>query len=288
MNLTPPLREALRTRYTPNTEQTAQLIKVAQSARSVASRSDATVELFLRNIRLVARVIARFSARRLGHGIDDDDLLQEAYRAFERALQSYDPHRGALSTLIVKAISTHLRRYISNLGYEIRIPVAQHSRLRRITFARQSGHQVHTDRATVARISGLTEEQIRYVEHLPRVALSLDDQISPDDARTVDEAIRFDDATFDPIVLLDHDRLLQLLEAALDGTTVAIVRDIYGLNDRREPLTASEAAARHNTTRGAVKRAVASALTVLQTPYYLAEIRRLLHQEGDDGDDDLR
>ena len=46
-------------------------------------------------------------------GIDFDDLFQEAFIAYTKAMESYNPKKGKISTYVWFCISSHLKNYIN-------------------------------------------------------------------------------------------------------------------------------------------------------------------------------
>jgi len=63
----------------------------------------------MENINLIRKIAWSFSTTT---GVEFDDLFQEAALAYLKALDSYDPDKGYLSTYVWNRISTRLKEYL--------------------------------------------------------------------------------------------------------------------------------------------------------------------------------
>lgn len=86
-----------------------------------AGSKDAKDELILSNGRLILSRASFYKKKFLGAELCD--LFQMGVLGFMRALESYNPDKGALSTYAVKYIDSQIRRDCINSGYVIRKPV---------------------------------------------------------------------------------------------------------------------------------------------------------------------
>jgi RNA polymerase sigma factor (sigma-70 family) len=62
----------------------------------------------MENLNLLKKLAQSFS---FTTGLEFDDLFQEAYIAYNKALESYDPSKSKLSTHAWNCISAHLKNY---------------------------------------------------------------------------------------------------------------------------------------------------------------------------------
>jgi RNA polymerase sigma factor (sigma-70 family) len=63
----------------------------------------------MENTKLLKKIAQSFS---ITTGIEFDDLFQEAYLTYCKALESYDPSKSRLSTHAWNCISAHLKNYV--------------------------------------------------------------------------------------------------------------------------------------------------------------------------------
>ncbi len=63
----------------------------------------------MENINLIRKIAWSFHKTT---GLDWDDLFQEAALAYCRAMKTYDPKRGAISTYMWWSITSHLKNYL--------------------------------------------------------------------------------------------------------------------------------------------------------------------------------
>jgi len=63
----------------------------------------------MKNINLLRKIAWSFHQ---STGLDWDDLFQEAYIAYDKALRTYDPTRGKITTHVWYCVHSHLKNYL--------------------------------------------------------------------------------------------------------------------------------------------------------------------------------
>ncbi len=203
------------------------------------------------------------------------DLRQEGERAYWRAVELYDPDRGtAFSTLVWTTIYRSVRRWIEDHAYSIRVPGAQQRRLRQVLWHRdrlraETGREPST--AEIGAACGLTPEQVRHLSHIPRVAVSLDDEAS-EDGPDISETVAEDGEASSPLVYLSRSRVIELLHVALDGETAQILVEHYGLREGGA-VALGEMARSRGLDIADIRARIRAAIDTLAQPHYQAIAR---------------
>lgn len=244
----------------------------AAKAQAEGALRDALGELLGLDCRLIARVVNRATPEEFRRdGEIRKDLRQEGERAYWRAVELYDPERGtAFSTLVWTTIYRSVRRWIEDHAYSIRVPGAQQRRLRQVLWHRDKLRAVlgrEPSTAELAAATGLSLEQVRHLAHIPRVAVSLDDD-TDDDGPDIAETVADDEAeTSSPLVYLSRGRVLELLHIALDGDSAGILIDYYGLREGGAVSPAVIAKSR-GLQAAEVRARIRAAVETLAQPHY--------------------
>ena len=100
-------------------EEKAMLAKAFQKERDLAARD----KLITHHLRFIQRIARRFSERYPFCGMDYEDMRTEGVFGFMRAIEDWDPERGALTTHAGYWVKNFIGRAIQRKGHIIGIPV---------------------------------------------------------------------------------------------------------------------------------------------------------------------
>ncbi|MGW2346935.1 sigma-70 family RNA polymerase sigma factor [Streptomyces sp. NPDC001661] len=108
----------------------------------------------------------RLATRFRHKGVDLDDLKQVAALGLLKAVEHYEPERGAFESYAVPTISGELRRYFRDCTWAVHVPRRVQDLRNTVRDARrqlldQPGHCQEPDVATVAEWAGLSLEEAR-------------------------------------------------------------------------------------------------------------------------------
>jgi RNA polymerase primary sigma factor len=134
----------------------------------------AWVELVERNLRLAVR----FTAHRFGHGLEDEDVVQEANLGLARAVSRFDPRQGTrFSTYATWWIRQATSRSLATSSRAVRLPHDKHDALTKLygTRTRLQGELGRDPtEEELAQALGLPLERLRELLVLEELPLSLD------------------------------------------------------------------------------------------------------------------
>ncbi len=227
------------------------------SRRARAGQEDARRELIEKNLRLVVSVVKRYR----GMGLPFEDLIQEGNIGLMKAVDRFDPEKGhRFSTYATWWIRQAVGRAVSDKGRQIRLPVHQGERVRKVGRA-IGGLSVELGREPtgeeVAERLGWTVERVRDVEDTVRDATSLDQPLSGGDG-----ASSLGDFIVDETIIDTPDTVIRGMEAAWVREAVGrlphkarhvLVRR-YDLDDSGSIPTLAELAAEMGISRERVRQ----------------------------------
>lgn len=236
--------------------------KGSEEARSILIRS---------NLRLVVKIAHDFK----GLGLPLLDLISEGNIGLMRAVEKFDPNKGAkFSSYAAWWIKQAMRRALANQSRTIRIPVQSAGKMNRIKASKARLTEQLGREPTDAEIAEELEVSERTVTGLKRADLrgfSLHDPIQNGEDSCFEEIIP-DNETVSPDALLDKSesmgRLMELLNE-LDDRQATVLRLRFGL-DGNPPRTLEEVSRHVGRTRERVRQIQNQALL------------RLKHLMGDD------
>ncbi len=172
--------EALRARRFPGERERVEeaLRALPKPLRPLVQRAlegaGAWVELVERNLRLAAR----FAAHRFGHGLEDEDVVQEANLGLAQAASRFDPRQGTrFSTYAAWWIRQATSRGLATSSRAVRLPHNKHDALTRLHGARARLRRELSRDPTeeeLAQALGLSPERLRDLLALEDLPLSLD------------------------------------------------------------------------------------------------------------------
>jgi DNA-directed RNA polymerase sigma subunit (sigma70/sigma32) len=156
-----------------------------------------------------------------------------------------------------------IQRTLANEALEIRIPV---NRQRRISHIHQASAQFSArtgrrpDAAELAQITELSQEKIKYALDFPTVSVSIDDPVGENGEQTVADVLAEPEPCWR--VDVDHQKLMDAVEALLSARSAQIVAMRYGLRDGEE-LSAKQIAERIGISKQRILQLLQAALATL-------------------------
>ena len=226
------------TQYLDEIGKTALLTREEETelARRAQAGDDHARDRMIRaNLKLVVTIAQGYT----GHGLDLEDLVAEGNRGLMKAVERFDPERGAkFSVYSSYWIKQSMRRALSNQSRTVRLPVHVVDKLSQIDRAR---HTMWGDLGRdpsgeeLSRETGIKARNIRLFEECGKTTVSLDTPIGERQNRAIadlvaDENASPPDETVSLAEMLGH--LGGMLDV-LDARERRIIRDRFGLGDRR-------------------------------------------------------
>lgn len=162
-------------------EETRDLIIKAQNGNMTA-RDD----LINHNIRLIISVAKKFNLQT--NQITIGDLIQEGVFGLSKAIEKFDINKGYMfSTYAIWWIKQSIKRFLSTSTSTIRYSENIRGNFRKLDRARkmiqdETGHNPSI--SELAKVSGLTENQIKDLETIARVDASLDSPVTSEDSES--------------------------------------------------------------------------------------------------------
>lgn len=186
--------------------------------RSASGDETAERQLFEANLRLVINI----AGTRFGQGLDESDLVQEGNLGLRRALKTFDPQKGRLSTYATPYIRQAMDIALVERGNTIGIPIATMRGLRRLNrFERnfyQENHCWPTAEQT-EQIYGRIPESVWLAREVGAGrAASLDSPIEEGEVETYGDLFA-DPAADDPELMTEQAVLTELLQECLSILT---------------------------------------------------------------------
>ncbi len=193
-----------------------------QLARRIQKGDDSAREHMIKaNLRLVVKIARDYE----NYGLPLLDLINEGNIGLMRAVEKFDPRKGAkLSTYAAWWIKQSIRRALSDQSKTIRIPVHATDKLLHIRKAATKLEEELGREPTAEEISDELDIPAKQVRQLQTAAIrptSLDAPLGDDDSNRISDVIADDRATSP----------YQDLE---DKTNADMVREVIGILDPRE------------------------------------------------------
>ena len=259
-------------------------------ARIRAGDEHAKQQFIEANLRLVISVAKRYHAYCVS-SVDMSDLVQAGNLGLMKAVDRYDPERGAFSTFAYAWIRQAISRTLIEQGTTIRLPIYIRTLMSRM--ARCAAHlfeeQGHEPSLTqVAEAMGLSAQHVQLLTQVNQSPLSLDQPISTHDERTTLADIIADTGSLPPDeVVLTQARTADLsleIRRALSCLTkqeheAMVLR--YGL-DGGGKRTLREVAEQMKLGRERARQLETQALTKLRHAHEAGDLHAFLntHQKG--------
>ncbi|MBQ7652354.1 MAG: RNA polymerase sigma factor RpoD/SigA, partial [Victivallales bacterium] len=224
--------------------------EIKLAAKIAKGDNDARGKLIRSNLRLVVKIAHDFK----GLGLPLLDLISEGNIGLMRAVEKFDPSKGAkLSSYAAWWIKQSMRRALANQARTIRIPVQSASKICKIQAAKvklseQLGRDP-TDKEIADEVK-LTERTVTGLRLGKTTTISLHDPIQHGEDGEFRDIIPDDKSTAPDEVVQDEETLSHMLQLTekLDMRERAILELRFGLNGER-PKTLEEVSQSIGRTR---------------------------------------
>jgi len=239
--------------------------EVELAAQIAQGNQEARNKLIRSNLRLVVKIAHDFK----GLGLPLLDLISEGNIGLMRAVEKFDPSKGAkLSSYAAWWIKQSMRRALANQARTIRIPVQSASKISKIQSARQKlteemGREP-TDKEIAAEVN-LTERTVTGLRLGKATTISLHDPIQRGEEGEIRDIIP-DEKTSAPDELVQDEEILKhMLELTykLEERERQILALRFGLDGDR-PKTLEEVSQHIGRTRERVRQIQNQALDKLR------------------------
>jgi len=240
--------------------------EIKLAARIAKGDNDARGKLIRSNLRLVVKIAHDFK----GLGLPLLDLISEGNIGLMRAVEKFDPSKGAkLSSYAAWWIKQSMRRALANQARTIRIPVQSASKICKIQAAKaklmeQLGREP-TDKEIADEVK-LTERTVTGLRLGKTTTISLHDPIQHGEDGEFRDIIPDDKSTAPDEVVQDEETLshMLMLTEKLDVRERRILELRFGLNGER-PKTLEEVSQSIGRTRERVRQIQNQALDKLKS-----------------------
>lgn len=247
--------------------------EVELAARIRDGDQEARAKLIRSNLRLVVKIAHDFK----GLGLPLLDLISEGNIGLMRAVEKFDPSKGAkLSSYAAWWIKQSMRRALANQARTIRIPVQSASKISKIQAARtklseQLGREP-TDKE-IAKEVNLTERTVTGLRLGKTTTISLHDPIQHGEDGEFRDIIPDEKTTSPDEIVQDEETLNHMLQLTdkLDERERTILNLRFGLNGER-PRTLEEVSQTIGRTRERVRQIQNQALE---------KLRAMLEEDGE-------
>ena len=265
--------------------------EIKLAAKIAKGDNDARGKLIRSNLRLVVKIAHDFK----GLGLPLLDLISEGNIGLMRAVEKFDPSKGAkLSSYAAWWIKQSMRRALANQARTIRIPVQSASKICKIQAAKvklseQLGREP-TDKEIADEVK-LTERTVTGLRLGKTTTISLHDPIQHGEDGEFRDIIPDDKSTAPDEVVQDEETLshMLLLTEKLDVRERRILELRFGLNGER-PKTLEEVSQSIGRTRERVRQIQNQALdklkSMLEEDGMLDKEELGEYEDEDDEDDD--
>jgi RNA polymerase primary sigma factor len=229
------------------------------------AREAARTELIKANLRLVVKIAHDFK----GLGLPLLDLISEGNIGLMRAVEKFDPAKGAkFSSYAAWWIKQSMRRALANQSKTIRIPVQSAGKINKIKNARIKLTEKLSREPSDAEIAEFLEFSERTVSGLKLADLktfSLQDPIQQGEDGEFQDIIPDRSSTMPDRILGDRESIARLnsLLTNLDDREKRIIRMRFGLDGNR-PKTLEEVSQEIGRTRERVRQIQNQALSKLK------------------------
>jgi RNA polymerase primary sigma factor len=235
--------------------------EVELSDRVKAGDEAARQRMIRANLRLVVRIAREFE----GMGVSLPDLINEGNIGLMRAVEKFDPTKGAkFSTYSAFWIKHAIRLTLSNNARTVRIPVHMVDRIAKmrkveIRFQELEGRQPSDEE--IAEELDLSRHQMRVLRRAAMTQISLDTPIEDGEDRSLGDRIA-DESAPNPWEEVESKATAGMVDQLMDGLRereVKILRHRFGFGGE-EPMTLEEIGQVFGVTRERIRQIEAAAL----------------------------
>ena len=226
---------------------------------------EARNQLIKANLRLVVRIAREYES----YGLPLLDLINEGNLGLIRAVDKFDPEKGAkFSTYSSWWIKQSIRRSLSNQAKTIRLPIHMVDKLARMRRASAKLQDIlgrePTDEEIAAEL-GKSERDVAFMKRVGSQTVSLDEPLNSNDSLCLEEKVA-DERADDPYQALALQASLNLLSQSLtqlNERESEILRYRFGLDGEKE-RTLEEVGVKFGVTRERIRQLQNTALKRLR------------------------
>ena len=229
--------------------------EVALAARIKRGDEEARNQLIRANLRLVVRIAREYE----GYGLPLLDLINEGNIGLIRAVDKFDPSKGAkFSTYSSWWIKQSIRRSLSNQSKTIRLPIHMVDKLAKMRRASAKLQDILGREATDDELAdelGKTEREIAFMKRVGAQTVSLDEPMNTNDSLRLEEKVA-DERADDPSQAMAFQASLKLLSQSLtklNARESEILRHRFGLDGEKEK-TLEEVGVKFGVTRERIRQ----------------------------------
>lgn len=235
-------------------------------------------KLYQRNRPLIYKTVKPYCKM-----VEVEDLMQEAYFGLMRAVDQWQPERGAFTTCLSVCVRSVVRRYVADTRSAIRIPEGERWLLYQMErtesdYLREYGKKPST--RTLSRLLGVSKEKVASLRKTAEMATisSTDAIIAGTEGVTVGESVP-DQVNHHEKVLeeVEHSQLHCALWSVVDslpGYDSDVIRMVW-----QEGLTTTEVADKLGCTPKRARNMLHKAMRDLQHPTRSYSLRPYLYDD---------
>jgi RNA polymerase primary sigma factor len=235
--------------------------EIELAARILEGDESARERMITANLRLVVRIAREFE----GMGVGLQDLINEGNIGLMRAVEKFDPAKGAkFSTYSAFWIKHSMRLCLSNQARTVRIPVHMIDRVSKMRKI-ETQYQEHEGRLPSDEEIGeeleLSRHQMRVLRRAAMSQVSLDSPLDDGEDRSLRDRIADENAPkpWEDVESEVTSNLVGQLMEGLRDREVQIMRHRFGF-DGEEPMTLEEIGQQFGVTRERIRQIEAVAL----------------------------
>ncbi len=235
--------------------------EVELSDRVKGGDEDARQRMIRANLRLVVRIAREFE----GMGVSLPDLINEGNIGLMRAVEKFDPTKGAkFSTYSAFWIKHAMRLSLSNTSRTVRIPVHMVDRVAKMRkfehrFQEQEGRMPSDEE--IAEELELSRHQMRVLRRAAMTQISLDTPLEDGEDRSLGDRIA-DESAPNPWEDVEAEATVGMVDQLMDGLRereVKILQHRFGFGGE-DPMTLEEIGQLFGVTRERIRQIEAAAL----------------------------